>query len=171
MALFSYNTDDFLPLPSNKSSRQSTSAYISMKPCEWSSKVLSFSSLVNPLFFQENMFVYPSKVYMFLLQPDQFFILILGFLFCHVDDLFVQHLAHHVHVCLLSLLLLYITVKTFVIVLYIVILSVQVVVMFKVLVNLHSLLLVYLLVLQMSLNLLNSLPVNQLINLCISEKS
>lgn len=107
----------------------------------------------------------------FFFSQISFSILILGFLFCHVDDLFVQHLAHHVHVCLLSLLLLYITVKTFVIVLYIVILSVQVVVMFKVLVNLHSLLLVYLLVLQMSLNLLNSLPIDQLINLCISEKS
>ena len=35
--------------------------------------------------------------------------LILGLLFCHVNHLCVQHLVHHMHVHLLTLLLLYVT--------------------------------------------------------------
>ena len=46
---FSYNTDDFLPLLSNKTSRQSTSVYIPIKPRERNSKVVSFFNTVNLL--------------------------------------------------------------------------------------------------------------------------
>ena len=34
MASFSYNTDDFAPLPSNRTSRQLTSVYVPVKPRE-----------------------------------------------------------------------------------------------------------------------------------------
>ena len=82
-----------------------------------------------------------------------------GLLFFHVNLLFVQHLFQHMLVFLLSLLLLYVTVKTSLIVLYVVILSVRVVVMLIELVNLITLLLVHLIALQISVSLLNSLPV------------
>ena len=79
-----------------------------------------------------------------------------GLLFFHVNLLFVQHLFQHMLVFLLSLLLLYVTVKTSLIVLYVVIPSVRVVVMLIELVNLITLLLVHLIALQISVN---SLPV------------
>ena len=53
--------------------------------------------------------------------------LILGHLFCHVNLLFVQHLVHRMYIRLLSLLSLYVTVKTSAIVPKVVILSVRVV--------------------------------------------
>ena len=82
--------------------------------------------------------------------------LILGLLFCHVNLLLVQHLVHHMHVPLLSLLLLYVTIKTSLIVLYIVVLSVWVVTMLIKLWNLHTLLLVRLIMLQIPVNHLKS---------------
>ena len=48
MASFSYNTDDFLPLPSNKSSCQSPPVYMPVKPREQNSKVVSVSNMFNP---------------------------------------------------------------------------------------------------------------------------
>ena len=70
MVSFSYNTDDFPPLPSNESSPQSALVYIAIKPGERDSKVISFSKTVNPLLFEKNMFVCTSKAYMFPLQSD-----------------------------------------------------------------------------------------------------
>ena len=77
----------------------------------------------------------------------------------NVKLLFEQHLVHRMLVFLMSLLLLYVTVKTSVIVLYVVILSVRVVIILLELVNLYILLLVHLRVLQISESLLNSLLV------------
>ena len=73
IASFSYNTDDFPPLPLNECSCQSTSAYISINPLEQNSKVLSFSKMVNPLLFEKNMFVCNSKAYIFPPQSDDIF--------------------------------------------------------------------------------------------------
>ena len=53
IASFSYNTDDFPPLLSNETSRQSTSVYISIKPPERNSKVVSFPNIVNPLLLEK----------------------------------------------------------------------------------------------------------------------
>ena len=81
MPSFSYNTDDFLPLPSNKSSCRSPPVYMPVKPQEQNSKVVSFSNMFNPLLFDKNIFVCPSQLYMF----------------CHVNLLFVHYLVHRVH--------------------------------------------------------------------------
>ena len=62
----------------------------------------------------------------------------------NVKLLFEQHLVHRMLVFLMSLLLLYVTVKTSVIVPYVVILSVRVVIILLELVNLYILLLVHL---------------------------
>ena len=73
MTSFSYNTDNFPPLPSKEYSHQSTSAYIAVKSLERNSKVVSFSNTVNPLLFEKDMFVCTSKAYMFPLQSDDIF--------------------------------------------------------------------------------------------------
>ena len=73
MASFSYNTDHFPPLPSNGDSRQLTSVYISVKPREQNSKVVSFSNTVNLLLFEKNVFLCTSKAYMFPLKSDEIF--------------------------------------------------------------------------------------------------
>ena len=73
MASFSYNTDDFLPIPSNGASCQLTSVYIPVKLREENSKVVSFSNAVNPLLFEKNVFLCTSKVYMFSLKSDDIF--------------------------------------------------------------------------------------------------
>ena len=65
MASFSYNNNDFPPLPSNKSSRQSTPVYIPVKPRKRNSKVVSFSNTINPRLFEKKMFVCTVKAYMF----------------------------------------------------------------------------------------------------------
>ena len=151
MASFTYNTDDFPPLLSNGASCQLTSIYIPVKTREQNSKVVSFSKTVNPLLFEKNVFVCTSKHICFLLNQMIFSGLILGLLLCHANLLFVQHLVHRMLDFLQFLLLLYVTVKTSVIVLYVVIPSVRVVVML--------IELVHLIVLQISVSLLNSLPV------------
>ena len=51
MASFSYNTDDFPPLPSNGAFHQLTSVYIPLKPQERNSRIVSFSKTVNLLLF------------------------------------------------------------------------------------------------------------------------
>ena len=71
MASFSYNTDGFPPLPSNKSSRQSAPVYIPVKPKERNSKVVSFSNTVNGLLLID--FVCTSKAHMYPLQSDDTF--------------------------------------------------------------------------------------------------
>ena len=53
IASFSYNTDDFPPLPSNETSHQSTSVYIPINLQEWSRKVISFSNTINPLLLEK----------------------------------------------------------------------------------------------------------------------
>ena len=125
MALFSYNTDDFPRLPSNECFHQLTSVYIPIKARERNSKAVSFSYMVNPLLLEKNVFVLLKRI---CFRFNQIFSgLILGHLFCHVNLLFVQHLVHRMYIRLLSLLSLYVTVKTSVIVLKVVILSVRVV--------------------------------------------
>ena len=145
MASFSYNTDDFPPLPSNGAFHQLTSLYIPLKPQEWNSRIVSFSKRVNLLLFGKKYVIL--KRICFLLNLMMFSGLILGLLFCHVNLLFVQHLVQRMLAFLLSLLLLYVTIKSSIIVLYVVILSVRVVVMLIELLNLYTLLLVHLIVL------------------------
>ena len=142
MASFSYNIDDLPPVPSNESFCQLTSAYISMKPRERNYKVVSFSNMVNPLLFEKNMFVCASKAYMFPLQSNDIFKSDTGSPVLSCKSFVCTTSGPSQHVRLLSLLLLYVTVKTYIIVLFIVILSVSLV-----LVNLYTLLLVQLLVL------------------------
>ena len=120
MAWFSYNTDDFLPLPSNGASSQLTSVYIPVKHREQNHKVVSFTDTVNSLLFEKKMYVL-LKCICFLLIQTIFSGLILGLLFCHENLVFVQCLVHCILISLLSLLLLYVTVKTSVIILYVVI--------------------------------------------------
>ena len=145
MTSFSYNTDDFPPLSSNKSSHQSTTlAYLSVKPRERNSKAVSFSNTVNPLLLEKISLYLLLKRIFFLFNQMIFSSVILGLLFCHVDHIFVQKSGPS-YACSFSVPL-YVTVKTFVIILYVVIPSVLVVVKFKVLVNLHTLLLVHLIV-------------------------
>ena len=111
MASFSYNTDDFPPLPSNRTDHQLTSVYIPLKPRAQNSNVASFSNTGNPLLFEKNVFVCTSKAYFFPFKSDGIFRSDTRSPVCHVNLLFVQHLVHRVLVFLLSLLLLYVTVK------------------------------------------------------------
>ena len=113
MASFSYNTDDFPALPSKEFFRQSVSVYISVKPRE--QILYLFLTRWNHFCLKTNMFALPKRVcFLF----NQMIFSILGLLFCRVNHLFVQHLVHRMHVCLLSLLSLYVTVKISVIVVY-----------------------------------------------------
>ena len=73
MASFSYNTNDFLPLPSNESTSQLISVYIPIKPRERNSKTVSFSYTFNPVLFEKNIFLCTSKAYMFPLPSDDIF--------------------------------------------------------------------------------------------------
>ena len=70
MASFSYNSNDFLPLPSKESSCQSISAYLSVMPHEQTSKAVSFCKTANPLLSEKNILVCTSKAYIFPLQSD-----------------------------------------------------------------------------------------------------
>ena len=73
MASFSYNTDDFPPLPSNRTDHQLTSVYIPLKPRAQNSNVASFSNTGNPLLFEKNVFVCTSKAYFFPFKSDGIF--------------------------------------------------------------------------------------------------
>ena len=126
MASFSYNTDDFPQLPSNECFHQLTSIYIPVKARERNSKAVSFSYMVNPLLLEKKGFVLLKRI-CFRFNQMVFSGLILGHLFYHVNLLFVQHLVYRMYIRLLSLLSLYVTVKTSAIVLKVVILSVRVV--------------------------------------------
>ena len=159
MASFSYNTDDFPPLPSNRTDHQLTSVYIPLKPRAQNSNVASFSNTGNPLLFEKNVFVCTSKAYFFPFKSDGIF----------RSDTRSPVLSRKSFVCATSgpsracfspvPPIAVRNCKTPVIVLHIVILSVRVVVRLIELVNLNTLLLVHLIVLQISVSLLNSLPV------------
>ena len=116
-----------MPLPSNESFRQLTPVYIPLKPRERNSRAVYFSNMVNPLLFKKVCLYVLLKHIRFFFNQMIFLVLILRLLFFDVNFLFVQNLVHRMHVRLLSLLLLYVTVKTSLIVLYAVILSIRVV--------------------------------------------
>ena len=158
MVSFSYNTDNFSPLPSNKASRQLTSVYIHVNSREQNSKfypLLTSFFLFNSVLFEKMCLYVLVNCICFLLNQMVFSGLLLGRLFCHVNLLFLHYLVHCKVHFILSLLLLYVTVKTSVIVLCVGILPIWVVVM---LIELNTTLLVYIIVLQISVSLLNSLP-------------